>query len=198
MFLFLDTETTGFKKKGAIIQEGQARVCQLAMLMTDEHGKSLSEVSFLIQPTDWVISEGAAKIHGFGNELCEQYGVNGRAAYDLFKKLASMCKTVVAHNVGFDRGMMEVEAAYNKFDEVPQDWFCTMLATMDICKLPGRYGKYKWPKLEEAYQQICGKQLGENAHDAMWDTRACKDIFFELLKQGKITEEMINGQKKVA
>lgn len=188
MFLFIDTETTGFSKNGALVQDGQARVCQIAMLMTDENGKSLSEISFLIKPDGWKIGEDASRIHGFTNELCDQYGVSGAAAYSLYSRLAGMCSLVVAHNVNFDRKMMEIEAAYNKSAPISNQWLCTMLKTKDICKLSGQYNDYKWPKLDESLKHMCGRELGDLAHDALWDVRACKDIFFALIERGIINK----------
>lgn len=48
-----------------------------------------------------------------------------------------------------------------------------------ICKLPGQYGDWKWPKLTEAYQHAFGKTF-DGAHDALADVRACKDVYFYL------------------
>jgi DNA polymerase III epsilon subunit-like protein len=59
--------------------------------------------------------------------------------------------------------------------------YCTMKETTNICKLPGNYGKFKWPKLTEAHQHFFGIPV-EGAHDAMTDVRACKRIFFEIKK----------------
>ena len=70
--------------------------------------------------------------------------------------------------------MMEIELAYSG-DDSPElnTWHCTM---KDISRREGS----KWPKLEEALQRYCGRSMGNKAHDAMEDTRACRDIFFAL------------------
>lgn len=113
VFLFYDTETTGFpKKSGGIVQAGQARVCQLAVLLTDYQGKSLAEFSGLIKPDGWVIDAGAGKVHGFTNELCEKHGMNFRAVVNLFNFMVDKCTLMVAHNSDFDKQMMEIEIAY--------------------------------------------------------------------------------------
>lgn len=113
VFLFIDTETTGFPKKGAqVIVPGQARVCQVAMLLTDHAGKPLAEFSSLIKPDGWKIDEGAAKVHGFTNEICEKHGMNFRAVLNLFCFMVSRATTIIAHNADFDKQMMDIELAY--------------------------------------------------------------------------------------
>lgn len=187
MLLFIDTETTGFFKKGPTKQDGQARVCQLAMLATDNDGKSLAEFSFLIKPDNWTINPKASEIHGFDDELCEKNGIPSGLAITLFQEMAEKSDLIIAHNKQFDSKMMDIELAYNMQPYRPQNkWICTMLRSMNICKIPGRYGDYKWPKLNEALKELCGREMGDEAHDALWDTRACRDIFFALVERGEI------------
>lgn len=177
-YLFIDTETTGFKKKGDLIQEGQARVCQLAMLLTDESGKSLSEFSALIRPDGWSIGKGAQKVHGLSDDLCLRYGVNYKAAVSFFVRMAQVSDTIVAHNAVFDKGMMdiEVEHANQDVDDRPDlpDWFCTMRSNTGI---------EGGTNLKNCLQRFCNRSLGDKAHDAMEDAKACRDIFFAMKKQ---------------
>ena len=182
-YLFLDVETTGFKKSGALIQEGQARVCQIAMLLTDENGKHLTEFSSLIKPDGWTISDGAHKVHGFTDEYCEQYGIEFRQAVTIFLTLAQKSKLIVAHNSEFDKGMVDIEKAYayqgiEKYIDMNKEessWHCTMKTNTHITG-------GKWPKLEEALIHYTGYGLADNAHDAMYDVKACKEIFFATRK----------------
>ncbi len=180
LFLGLDTETTGFPRKGALIQEGQARVCQLAMILTNSDGKPLAKFSSLIKPDGWQISEGAAKVNGLSNEMCEAYGLNQKYVYQMYLMFAKRCDVIVAHNSNFDKGMMDIEAAYYHAGAPTKDitieqckshkpWHCTMEANRNI---PG--GK----SLENCLQHHCGRSVGANAHDAMVDTEACLEVFF--------------------
>jgi hypothetical protein len=63
-----------------------------------------------------------------------------------------------------------------------------MKASTDLCKLPSQFkrGGYKWPKLQEAYKHFFGEEFA-SAHDAMADLRACRRVFFHLLKE-KVVE----------
>lgn len=194
MFLFIDYETSGFPKKtGELKQVGQARACQVAMLLTDAAGKSMSEFSCMIKlDADVVINEGAAAVHGFTNELCAKYGVSPAAAYSFFCAMAAKSEVVIAFNSEFDRKMAEIEGAYcdKPFPETP--WHCAMLEVSPICNLPptpkmvaAGFIKNKPPSLKEAYKILCDKDIGDGAHDALWDVRALKDIFFKIKSMEK-------------
>ncbi len=189
--LFLDSETGGFPKNGFPKQEGQARVCQIAMLLTDAEGASLAEFSCLIKPDGWKIEASAAAVHGFTDEKCEQYGVSAKGAYTFFYQMSKIATKIIAHNSKFDSRMMEIEAAYNDMPQSNKQWFCTMEASAPILNIPSTakmisagFNKPKAPKLEEALQFLCGRGLGDTAHDAMYDVKACRDIYFELKKRG--------------
>jgi len=54
-----------------------------------------------------------------------------------------------------------------------------MAVTTPICKIPGKYNDYKWPKLAEAYRHLFNEEI-KDAHDALADVRACARIYFEL------------------
>lgn len=186
-YLFIDTETTGFKKAGPKIQEGQGRVCQVAMILANEERRILSEFSTLIKPDGWSIQDGANKIHGISDEDCEQFGLSQQSVVRYYAHAVGLADVIVAHNEEFDRAMMEIELAYyNDNDgcgEVAvnyEPWFCTMKRNTHI----NRTGR--WPKLDATLQHYCNKSLGDTAHDAMADTRACVDIFFEMKKRGDI------------
>lgn len=186
MYLFGDTETTGFAKKGSCVQEGQARICQLALLLVDENRNTVAEFSALIKPDGWIISDGAYETHGKSMEDCERYGLPIASAYGAFDCFAKRAGLFVCHNMNFDWRLLEIEAAYGQ-KTLPQiQKFCTMKAATPVCKLPGRYGDFKWPKAIEALQILCDRDIGDDAHDAMHDTRACKDIFFALMDKGII------------
>ncbi len=170
-YLFVDTESTAFPRNGGM-QPGQARVCQLAFIYTDAVGKTLAEFSSLIKPEGWEISAGAHAVHGLTLEQCDEHGIGAMQAMNLFRAYESMATKCVAHGESFDRRMMDIEHEYTSFEwfRPREPWFCTMRS----------YPQYfpKWPKLAEALHFFTGRVLGDEAHDAMNDARACRDIFF--------------------
>ena len=184
MYLFLDTETTGFPNADIEARNPkQGRVCQLALILADENGRSLAEYTSLIAPDGWSISEGAAKVHGLDDDICAKYGMESRKAFLTFLQFARKAKVYVAHNLDFDMRVLDIEAyAHGLLIPEGREMFCTMKATTDICKLPKARGSgYKWPKLGEALETLCGRKQNEDtAHDAMADTRDCMEVFFKL------------------
>lgn len=171
-YLFTDTESTRFPYKGGM-REGQARVCQLAFIYTDAEGKTLAEFCALIKPDGWEIKEEAQKVHGITLEDCEAHGIPSTQALALFRHYEKMATKVIAHGEQFDRQMMDIEQAYasNGGDLPREPWHCTM-------KSYTHYFAGKWPKLAAALEFFTGRILGDDAHDAMHDVRACRDIFF--------------------
>jgi DNA polymerase-3 subunit epsilon len=181
-FLFIDTETTGFKKGGSLIQQGQARVCQVAMILTDNNGRTMSEFCTLIKPDGWTISSGAMAVHGITDQDCIKFGIDQKKMVEIAKDYFSRSNQIVAHNEAFDKAMIEVEHAYYGDQSPilhPNSWFCTMKSNIHI------FGG-KWPKLDQALQHYCNKSLGNTAHDALADARACRDIFFAM-HNGKVS-----------
>jgi DNA polymerase-3 subunit epsilon len=180
MLLINDTETTGFPNASKTARDpAQARVVQTAFILADEAGRTLAEVCFLIRPDGWVIGPGAFAAHGLTAELCEQYGVSSRHAFETFLELASRAKTYIAHNVDFDWKMLGIEAEAHglKMPAIPGK-FCTM---KEAKKLGIK------ATLGSALKHYTGRDIGENAHDALVDCRACRDIYFAV-KPPLITE----------
>ncbi len=182
IFLGTDTETTGFKKKGLLIQDKQARVCQLALVLTNLDGEPLAKFSSLIKPDGWTISERATEVHGLTDEVCEEFGMDMKDVYKIWQHFMSKADMIVAHNAAFDRGMMEIESAY--VHDIPsgvptiQPWHCTM---QENAHLPG--GK----SLKNCLQHYCNRDIGEGAHDALVDAEACLDIFFAMRGKNKVS-----------
>lgn len=188
MYLFIDTETTGWPLKGPRQQDGQGRVCQIAALLCDDKGNDIAKFKTLIKPDGWEISEGAQEVHGISLDLCEKKGIPQRVAIRVIYELMQVCDKVICHNIEFDWKMLEIEFDYAGMNDrinPDKEKFCTMLSSKDICKLPGKYGDYKWPKLSEALEIVCGIKIGDDAHDALVDVEACKKIFFKLMEGEK-------------
>lgn len=175
MNLYFDTETSGLPIIGDLSL--QPHIVQLAAILTDENFNEVASVNLLIKPTDWTIDQGAADAHGITAEKAFTFGVEIAKALSILKQFTLNAKLVVAHNIPFDTKLVGFECERFKQPNfiLERPKFCTMAATTNLCKLPGRYGKYKWPKLQEAYVNLFGVEF-EDAHDALADVRACLRI----------------------
>lgn len=178
--LFFDTETTGFKH-GDFIPE----VVQMGALLQDTDTlRVLAEINLICQVQN-EIPENVAAIHGITTEMSKAYGVPQEVAESMFGLMAMYADQIVAHNLAFDMGILNDRWKVAHAVLAGKTQFCTMRKGTEVIKLPkGRYHgedfeTYKPPKLIEAYRHFFGKDF-ENAHDAMADVRACRDVYFKL------------------
>lgn len=200
MYLFFDTETTGFPPK--------ARMTQLGFMLFDIDGNELTRFNSLIKPDGWEVpnkeywireglsEEEAIKKGGFfddnnmSTERCEAEGIPVFTALRAFQDNLKKCKYKVAHNLNFDNQILAkeirlagIETALFQFKK----GYCTMHTTTNLVKAPGKYpGKYKWPKLEELHTFLFGETF-DGAHDAFADVEALAKCFFELKNRNLLT-----------
>lgn len=182
MTIFFDTETTGIARfKDAASHPGQPYIVQIAALLYNEEGTEVASLNTLVKPKGWIIDAAVAKIHGITTSIAERDGIEIDSALQQFASLCELAKTVVAHNIVFDELLIAAEVyrrkCPNPLDNLAR--YCTMQNTTKLCKIPARWGGYKWPKLVEAYQHFFSESF-EGAHDALADVRACARIYYHL------------------
>jgi DNA polymerase-3 subunit epsilon len=195
--LFFDTETTGVPKdyKAPMTAlDNWPRVIQLAWLVADLDGNTITTREELIRPNGWEIPKEDFWIkHGFDTEISlkagrELVGVLGEFVEDL-----QDCGWMVSHNLEFDHPIVGAEMLRLGLKSPRKATkICTMKSTIDLCKIPFAgerrwYSKktqsWKWPKLQELHQFLFGKDF-DGAHQAGGDVAALKACFFELVKRG--------------
>jgi DNA polymerase-3 subunit epsilon len=176
--LYFDTETTDVFKPG----KPHPRIVQLAALLYDDDEGEIAHMNVIIQPSDWEVGEGAFGVHGISTAKATRYGIPLKNALSCFTALIYASDQIVAHNYAFDGKLLTCEyvqcGVRDYITERPH--FCTMEATTNICKIPGNYGKYKWPKLQEAHKHFFGVEF-DGAHDALADVKACQRIHQHLI-----------------
>ena len=141
----------------------------------------------LIKPEGFSIPAEATAIHGITTEEAVEKG------YSLVSTLDSMSAEIarlkpeilIGHNISFDHAMILREYARIQRPEPISRFktFCTMKGTADFCRIPGRFGRYKWPTLDELHRHVFGSPF-KGAHNAQADVEACARCFFELKRQG--------------
>ena len=186
MKVFFDSETSGKTDfKSPAEASHQPRLVQLGIFLVEDDGKEISSANIVVKPEGFVIPKEASNIHGITQEMALRVGVPLKIALGVFWGYISVADTMVAHNIDYDDFVMRGEFLRDKRSyEFAKDKkrFCTMRAMENVCKLPGNYGKYKWPTLAEAYKFAFGKEMS-GSHNALYDILACKDIYFWLKQQ---------------
>lgn len=192
MILFFDTETTGFfDDRLPVDHEGQPYIVQLAAQLCHDNGSPVAGFCFVVDPG---ISKGvtiparAAEVHGISDEMAVAFGVSAEFALSAFTHLYQRADLVCAHNIKFDKGILEVAIArqYGRTMPLRKPLFCTMEAASPVVNLPptermraAGFDKPKPPKLEECIRHFFNEDL-EGAHDAMVDVVACRRVYLHL------------------
>lgn len=188
MILFFDTETTGFfQDRLPVDHPDQPHIVQLAAELCDDDGNTVSSFSLIID-NGVHIPVQASNVHGITTERAVQFGVSASAALSMFTHLYQRADIVVAHNIKFDRGVVEAAIArhYDRVMPLRKPLYCTMEAASPIVNLPptermlaAGFTKPKPPKLEECIKHFFDEAL-DGAHDAMVDVAACRRVYFHL------------------
>jgi DNA polymerase-3 subunit epsilon len=188
MILFFDTETTGFyNERLAVDHPSQPHIVQLAAQLCEADGSPAASFSLIVNPgVD--IPARAASVHGITNERAARMGVPAQIALSAFEHLYQHAETVVAHNISFDRGIIETASARHggALKTLQKSLFCTMKAATPIINMPptdrmraAGFTGPKSPKLEECIRHFFGEEM-DGAHDAMVDVAACRRVFLHL------------------
>ena len=184
--VFFDTETDGLPKnyKAPVTDtHNWPRIMQLGWVVADKETRTvISSHDHLIIPPDGGFAKPTSPeghIHGFTDEMCRERGNHLRDVLSMFFIDVLDADMVIAHNMGFDRAIVGAECIRTGMSPKPSaGFFCTMLATVDYCALPGPYG-YKWPKLQELYRKLFNEEF-DGAHGAIQDATATMRCYFEL------------------
>lgn len=181
-----DTETSGLPDyKQPSEMPHQPHIVELAALLFDDETHDLvDQVHAIIRPDGWIIPDDVAEIHGITTERAMDEGRPEAEVLAEFLALHSRCDLRVAHNEDFDQRIVRIaikrlgagatqeerDAIADAFKAAPK--YCTM-------KADAKARGVKWPKLVEAYKHHTGREL-ENAHSALFDARACAEVYFAM------------------
>jgi DNA polymerase-3 subunit alpha len=167
MYVFLDTETTGVPSSRDAMPESVRqwpRLVQVAWAAYGEGGSCLTVEAHLVYPTDFAIPAAATRIHGISTARAESEGLALGWVMDRFLRATrEHGRILVGHNVGFDRNVIAAEMyrlGYSKAS-VEMEFgamrdLCLMRTTATYCRIPGRFGKAKYPTLAELHQKLFG------------------------------------------
>ena len=187
VYLFFDTETTGLPKDynapSSDLDNWSCRLVQLSWIMKDDNQSLLSQGDFIIKPEGFEIPVESSQIHGITTEIAKEKGVDLKKAVYYFLGACRMADLIVGHNVNYDMHVVGAELirtwGKDYIETLPTA--DTMLASIDLCKIPGKYG-YKYPKLMELHNKLFGCEF-EDAHNSFADISATEKCFWELRKK---------------
>lgn len=192
MYLIFDTETTGLPldyNASITNVNNWPRVVQIAWACYNDEWILLEEFDYIIYPKDFKIPIKASLIHGITQKIAKEKWEELDKILDKFTGHCNESSLIICHNYDFDSKVIWSEyIRYNKYNPLnDKDKFCTMLAWVDICKIPRTKNKYKFPTLNELYIKLFNKSF-INAHDALADVRACAKCFFQIYNQNHLTK----------
>jgi DNA polymerase III epsilon subunit-like protein len=179
--LIFDTETTGLPKSRNPASDGPnnwPHIVSISWVMFDtETNTIVKQENHLIKPNGWVIPAESTGIHGITHEHALENGVELSRVMQKF--LNEICDGIVAHNINFDMNVLINAIRWDLGLEIPvfPTTFCTMNMSRNICKLPGKYGKFKSPKLKELYFHTFGTLPDESKlHGSLYDVLVLTDV----------------------
>lgn len=186
-YLFFDTETTGLPRDyeaPASDTLNWPRMVQLSWILTDSQGNVLSVHDCIVRPDGFEIPEQAASIHGITTERAMREGAPLDSVLTVFLQTLDSAEYIVGHNIYFDIHVVDSEFVRRGVDAslARMKAYCTMLAGTDYCKLPGNYGHYKWPKLQELHKKLFGTEF-DDAHNSAADVDATCKCFWEMRRR---------------
>lgn len=189
--VYLDTETT---------DREPGQICQIAYIV-EESGQIIKRVNQYFSVKS--ISDGASKVTGLTKVLVD--GLSGGMIFsDRSSEIYNDIKDaiVIGHNISFDEKFVSEELLRCGTVMMFKNKLCTMKYLTDIMRIPGRYGKYKWPNLGEAleYFKLTTADVEKftqglygnwkmDAHDARYDTVAVYLIIKRLERDGVLNLE---------
>jgi DNA polymerase III subunit epsilon len=174
-YLFLDTETTGLLENSLMPIERQPHIIELFMVIFDEDENEIDSWHGLFKPPVKLEDE-IIKITGIReDDLVGQPTFASRIGEVMaFMAQSDAC---VAHNMSYDKQMMEYEFARAGGSITFGELICTVEATEHI--------KGFRLKLSDLYEYLFGEKF-EGAHRAEADVRAMAKCFFEAQRKGMI------------
>jgi len=201
--LVFDTETTGLpKRRNASVTDSDAwgYIVQWSWFVYDVDEKRIVTVSDHIVklPNTMTIPEESTKIHGITTEKMRREGEHFKKVLTEFTADYEMCNYLVAHNLEFDRKMVQVECCRHHLP-VNYVWsrrkvveYCTMKQSKSLCGMKGYYKKgpnagkmyIRFPKLLEVHQVLFDKENKttlNNLHNSLVDIVVCFRCFHVLV-----------------
>ena len=182
----LDTETTGLDgaPKDLVLDIGICRVNLREGTVEDCYSSVLG-----YDVDEWDECLTGAWIFSNSDLTIDDIAFARKSALQVMDEVRRLLKgkNVTAYNKQFDFGRFLYQEPWNM-----RGWFneCSdiMKAAAGVCKIPGKYGDYQYPKLEFAYGKIPEGDPaglgGKQDHRALSDARAASWLMIKMFADG--------------
>lgn len=190
--VFYDTETSGLpirKYEFGRLYITQPYIVQLAWLIYDTEKETIEKYIRYVKVNKSIhISEKSTEIHGITREILEEKGQHLIDVLNDFRKSTQHSELFVAHNVAFDKPLIEKECERNDLECVfnkQVEHYCTMKSNIERCAIEKMYkGKmsFKYPTLLELHNHLFPNNTNlkeEELHNAYNDVLLTFRCYFE-------------------
>ncbi len=176
-YLFFDLETNSPYQR-------QARLVQLAFIVTDEQGNVHNTYENIAIPNDFDIQN--AHIHGITLEKAKAQGIPLLTIIEQFMDAIKQSDLLIAHHAEYHKKVIFNELKALKLTKqyfslvYHKPTYCTMQSSIEFCQIKKK-GKelLKYPKLTELHTRLFDSELtGEKS--ALRDTEAVMKCYFAL------------------
>lgn len=174
--LIFDTETTGLAKNSLREPDKQPRLIEMVFAIWDDESGSISKIGAIFDPGIPIPAE-VTKVTGITDKHIQSSPRFCEQAED-FRTLIESVDVVVAHNLSFDR--MIINNEFDRCGKPRPKWprgVCTVEATEHL-------NGYRM-KLGELHRFLFAEDM-QGAHRAQADVEALLKCYRELIKRGEI------------
>lgn len=191
-YVMIDTETTGlFDFSQPADAPGQPRMASFGAIELTEDLEIVVGCERYVKPDGWVMSKEASAVNGLTMDYLQEKGEPVQDILSDYAALVDAGKIIMAFNASYDlkilRGELRRAGMDDRFEKTSH--LCVMKACTDVCRLPGKRGGYKWPKLEEACLHFGITQV--DAHNCFGDCIDALKVAQVLRVVGRLPEPSI-------
>jgi DNA polymerase III epsilon subunit-like protein len=162
---------------------GQPMIAELAAILDDEHGDTISTFHVVVRPDDWVIGR-ISKTHGITDETAKRFGIPLSAAFAMLGEFAAVSEEACAYNASFDFRVI-ASACHRLGLENP------IRALRPVCVMEefSNYHGTGRMKLALAYETATARKMTAS-HTAMSDCRAARAVHQWILNRQRQKEKV--------
>lgn len=194
--MFIDTETSGLPKDWTQPYSNDANwphAVQVSWIIYTVDGTEIKREDHYIRDNDFEISAEAFKVHGITRQFLNEHGERREYVLNLLcADLEHYEPMVVGHYIELDQHVTGADLYRinkpNPIDNLPQ--YCTMLGSKQYARNP----QADHLRLGQLYSLLFKKPLN-GQHNAMTDALATAECFFEMMRNGNITDAAIEKQR---